>query len=311
MQWSEISFITTHEAAELVAEIFHDIGTSGVVIEDPDIVNDYIRAGLWDYTDMSEVDDTECVTVKAYLPLDDGLENKMRQFQQGICLLKERQVDIGQGKLYTRQLRDEDWANNWKQYFHVDKIGKIVIKPSWEEYQPYPDDLVIEIDPGEAFGTGTHDTTSMCICELLALVEPGMKVFDIGTGSGILYLAAAKLGAGDITAVDYDNVAVRVASENIQANGYNDLIHIRQSDLFSTITGRADLIIANIIADLVIALFEELPKHLNPGGVFLASGIISDRIADVEKAAQEHGFKVIKLIQQGGWAAMRIAYNPS
>ena len=173
------------------------------------------------------------------------------------------------------------------------------------------EELGIENDAGEAFGTGTHDTTSMCICELLALVEPGMKVFDIGTGSGILSLAAAKFGAGDITAVDYDNVAVRVASENIQANGYNDLIHIRQSDLFSTITGRADLIIANIIADLVIALFEELPKHLNPGGVFLASGIISDRIADVEKAAQEHGFKVIKLIQQGGWAAMRIAYNPS
>lgn len=166
--------------------------------------------------------------------------------------------------------------------FSSGKIGdRIVVKPSWEEYTPVNDEIVIELDPGMAFGTGTHATTSMCIQLLEEYVKPGMKVFDVGTGSGILAIAAAKLGAGEIQAADYDPVAVEVAQENIAANNEDGHIAIFQSDLLKNMTGTADVIIANIIADIIIRMFDDVDTKLNPHGVILTSGIIADRIPEV------------------------------
>lgn len=307
MKWSEVSIRTSHEATELVAEIFHDLGASGVVIEDPELVNSYIHSGLWDYTDIPEAQNTEVVTVKAYLPVDDELDEKLRTFEQEVNKLTERNVDKGPGAISCSEIQDEDWSETWKQYFHTEKVGGlIVIKPTWEAYEASPDDIVIELDPGEAFGTGTHPTTSMCIRELEELVRGGMKVFDVGTGSGILSIAAAKLGATDITAVDYDATAVKVAEANIRQNQVESVIRTGRSDLLKQVDGKADLVIANIIADIIIRLFDELEEHLNPGGTLLASGIISDRIADVTASALEHGFTIDKVMEAKGWAAMVI-----
>ena len=307
MKWAEVSIRTSHEATELIAEIFHDLGASGVVIEDPELVNNYIHAGIWDYSDVPEEANTEVVTVKAYLPVDDELDEKLRAFEQAVNKLSEHNVDKGPAAISCSEVQDEDWSDTWKQYFHTEKIGGlIVIKPVWEEYEASPDDIVIELDPGAAFGTGTHPTTSMCIKELETLVKGGMKVFDIGTGSGVLAIAAAKLGATDVTAADYDATAVGVAKENIAHNHVEDVVKTMRSDLMKQVEGKADLVIANIIADIVIRLFDELDAHLNPGGTLLASGIIADRIADVTEAALAHGFIIDKVMEAKGWAAMVI-----
>ena len=307
MKWAEVSITTSHEATEFIAEIFHDLGASGVVIEDPEPVNSYIRSGQWDYTDIPEAENTEVVTVKAYLPVDDELDEKLRSFEREVNALSSHNVDKGPGAISCSEIQDEDWAENWKQYFHTEKVGDIiVIKPTWEDYEASPDDVVIELDPGEAFGTGTHPTTAMCIRELETLVKGGMTVFDVGTGSGILSIAAARLGAAKITAVDYDRTALKVAKENIEQNHVADVITLGQSDILKQVEGKADLVIANIIADIIIRLFDELEAHLNPGGSLLASGIIADRIGDVTEAALAHGFTIDKVVETGGWAAMVI-----
>ena len=183
----------------------------------------------------------------------------------------------------------------------------IVIKPTWEDYTASPDDIVIELDPGAAFGTGTHPTTAMCIRELEKLVRGGMRVFDVGTGSGVLSIAAAKLGAGDVTAMDYDRTAVNVAAENIRENHVENIVKTGISDILKSFEGKADLIVANIIADIIIRLFAELDEHLADGGKLLASGIITERVADVTEACIANGFVVDKVIEEKGWAAMVIS----
>ncbi len=306
MKWAEISIQTSHEATEAVAEIFHDLGASGVLIEDPELVNSYIHSGAWDYTDIPLAEETEIVTVKAWLPTDKELPKKLEQLRLHIDEMSQY-LDKGSGLINCSEIQDEDWANNWKAYFHPEKIGeKIVVKPSWEEYTPINDEVIIEIDPGMAFGTGTHATTSMCVQFLEEYIKPdkAMKVFDVGTGSGILAITAAKLGAAEIQAADYDNVAVKVAKENVEENHETGKITVFQSDLLKNMTGKADFIIANIIADIIIRMFESVDEYLNPQGAILTSGIIADRIADVVKTAEKYGFVVDKMNEKAGWAAI-------
>lgn len=305
MKWCEISIQTTHEATELIAEIFNDLGATGVVIEDPELVNDYITSGKWDYTDIPIATETEVVTEKAYLAVDGELEGKLQTFKQEVKALEGRGVSIAPGIITTSELADEDWSDTWKQYFHTEKPGdRIVIKPSWEQYEPKDDEIVVELDPGAAFGTGTHATTSMCICELEKLVQPGMKVFDVGTGSGILSIIAAKLGAKDIQAVDYDDSVLKIVQENLEENHVENVISVAQSDLMQNVHGKANLIIANIVADIIIRLFDQLDEHLEEDGTLLTSGIIEDRIDDVINAATAHGYGVVKRMENKGWACI-------
>lgn len=309
MKWAEVSIKTTHEATDVIAELFQDVGASGVVIEDPELVNNYIDAGMLDFSDIARTDDTDTVTVKAYLPADDELDGRLARFADSVENFKQQAPEIKKGDcLISWQLvQDEDWADNWKQYFHTDKVGKhIVIKPTWEDYLAQPDDIVVELDPGAAFGTGTHPTTAMCIRSLEELVKRDMRVFDVGTGSGVLAIVAAKLGARDVTAMDYDKMAVQVAAENIKQNQVDDVVKTGVSDILKSFTGKADLIVANIIADIIIELFDELDEYLAPGGKLLVSGIITERLNDVTEACQLHGFSVRDVTVEKGWAAMVI-----
>ena len=311
MQWAEVSIQTTHEATDVVAEIYHDLGASGVVIEDPELLNNYIDAGQWDFSGIERAEDTSIVTVKAYLPVDEDLDDKLRTFELRIKDFKsmtDDDMEKGPCTISWNTVRDEDWADNWKAYFHPEKVGgMLVIKPTWEDYEASPDDIVIELDPGSAFGTGTHPTTAMCLRELETLVKGGMRIFDVGTGSGVLSIAAAKLGATDVTAMDYDKVAVEVAAGNIRQNGVEDVVKTGVSDILKSFDGKADLIVANIIADIIIMLFDELDEHLAEGGRLLASGIISERLADVTEACLAHGFVVDKVTEEKGWVAMTIS----
>lgn len=305
MKWCEISIQTSHEAVELIAEIFRDLGASGVVIEDPELVNDYITSGKWDYTDIPIAKETEVVVEKAYLPVNGELEGRIQTLQQEINALESRGVNTAPAVLTTAELQDEDWSDTWKQYFHTEKPGeRVVIKPTWEEYAPQGDEVVIELDPGAAFGTGTHATTSMCIRQLEKLVKPGMTVFDVGTGSGILSIISAKLGAKNIQAVDYDDSVLKIVEENLEQNNVQDIISVAQSDLMQNVHGKAELVIANIIADIIIRLFDQLDEHLEQGGTLLTSGIIEDRIEDVLAAAEAHGYGVAERLENKGWACI-------
>ena len=305
MKWCEISIQTSHEAVELIAEIFRDLGASGVVIEDPELVNDYITSGKWDYTDIPIAKETEVVVEKAYLPVNGELEGRIQTLQQEIKALESRGVNTAPAALTTAELQDEDWSDTWKQYFHTEKPGeRVVIKPTWEEYEPKDDEIVIELDPGAAFGTGTHATTSMCIRQLEKLVKPGMTVFDVGTGSGILSIISAKLGATNIQAVDYDDSVLKIVEENLEQNNVQDIISVAQSDLMQNVHGKAELVIANIIADIIIRLFDQLDEHLEQGGTLLTSGIIEDRIEDVLAAAEKHGYGVVERLENKGWACI-------
>lgn len=305
MKWCEISIQTSHEAVELIAEIFRDLGASGVVIEDPELVNDYITSGKWDYTDIPIAKETEVVVEKAYLSVNGELEGRIQTLQQEIKALESRGVNTAPAVLTTAELQDEDWSDTWKQYFHTEKPGeRVVIKPTWEEYAPKDDEVVIELDPGAAFGTGTHATTSMCIRQLEKLVKPGMTVFDVGTGSGILSIISAKLGAKNIQAVDYDDSVLKIVEENLEQNNVQDIISVAQSDLMQNVHGKAELVIANIIADIIIRLFDQLDEHLEKGGTLLTSGIIEDRIEDVLAAAEAHGYGVVERLENKGWACI-------
>lgn len=305
MNWAEISIQTTHEATDAVANIFHDLGASGVVIEDPVLINLYRSSGTWDYCELPEPADIETVTVKAYLPVDDQLDDKLAVFKNKVDELCDHNIDKGQGLIHCQEVKEEDWASAWKAFFHPIKISdRIVIKPTWEEYLPAVDEIIIEIDPGMAFGTGTHHTTMLCARLMDGLVKKDDSVFDIGTGSGILAIIAAKLGAASVRAIDLDPLAVKTAQENIEYNGVQNSVTARQGDLLTEVSGQADIIIANIIADVIIRLLPDIPSRLSGKGAFIASGIISDRLSDVTAAILDQGLLVERVVEEGGWAAI-------
>lgn len=307
MQWIEVNVAVTHEAVEAVADMLTSIGSKGVAIEDPQLINDLRNSGTWELCDIPEQENAEVVTVSAYYADDEKLENRLAEIDEQLALIEERIGKYRFGNTSFRKVSEQDWANEWKQYFHVTHVGKsLVIKPSWEKYAPKEGEHVIEIDPGMAFGTGTHHTTNMMMERLEKVITPDSTVFDVGTGSGILAIAAAMLGAKSVKAVDIDAVAVRVAKENVADNGLSDQIEVREGDLLHGTEGKADVIIANIIADIVIMLLQDIPQKLNDDGVLLASGIIEERMPDVEAAAQAQGLYVDAVDHRGGWVVMQM-----
>ena len=307
MQWIEVNVAVTHEAVEAVADMLTSIGSKGVAIEDPQLINDLRNSGTWELCDIPEQENTEVVTVSAYYADDEKLEKRLAEIDEQLALIEERIGKYRFGNTRFRKVSEQDWANEWKQYFHVTHVGKsLVIKPSWEEYTAKEGEHVIEIDPGMAFGTGTHHTTNMMMERLEKVITPDSTVFDVGTGSGILAIAAAMLGAKSVKAVDIDGVAVRVAKENVADNGLSEQIEVREGDLLHGTEGKADVIIANIIADIVIMLLQDIPQKLNDDGVLLASGIIEERMPDVEAAAQAQGLYVDAVDHRGGWVVMQM-----
>ena len=209
--------------------------------------------------------------------------------------------DVGRGEVLVEKTHEEDWANNWKKYYKPSKVGeKIVVKPIWEDYEKKDDELVVELDPGMAFGTGDHETTRMCIQALEKYVEKDSTVFDVGTGSGILAIAAAKLGAKKAVGVDLDPVAVESAKENVSYNNL-DNIEVLYGNLVEVIEGKADIVVANIIAEIICILIDDVKRVLKQGGMFITSGIIHERVKMVTDKLEESGFEVIKVNKDGEW----------
>lgn len=308
-EWLEVSVKVTHEAVEATAEILREAGArNGVMINDPQLWEEVRSHCSWELCDpLPENVNPEVVTVSAYYPEDEELAGRLQRIDTELTLVETRIGKFRFGSVLFRKVSEKDWANEWKQYFHVTRVGKrLVIRPSWEEYKERPDDVVLELDPGMAFGTGTHPTTCLCLEAMEELIFSEATVFDVGCGSGILSMAAAKLGAAQIKAVDIDGVAVRTARQNVAKMGLSDRIEVRQGDLLHGTTGKADLIVANILADVILMLSPDIPQKLNDDGVFFASGIIEAYREDVTQAAARVGLKVTKVTQIEDWVGLTI-----
>ncbi|WFD11580.1 50S ribosomal protein L11 methyltransferase [Tepidibacter hydrothermalis] len=307
MKWIEVTIKTTTEAVEAVTSILYECEVGGVVIEDP---NDFLFQDkeeiAWDYIEENVFDTGyEGVIIKAYLNEQKNIVGEVEMVREKIKLLPTYGINIGEGSVNITEVDEQDWANSWKQYYKPAKVGeKIVVKPTWEEYEKNEGDIVIELDPGMAFGTGTHETTTMCIRELEKRVNKEDAVFDIGCGSGILSIAAAKLGAKKTIGVDLDEVAVKVSKENAELNNVDSSVEIRYGNLMNVVTEKADIVVANIIADIIAILAKDVSNFLNEDGLFISSGIILDKIEFVKAALIENNFEILEVNTMGEWAAI-------
>jgi ribosomal protein L11 methyltransferase len=284
--WLEVSVEVDHETAEAVAEVLSRYTRRGVVIEGgPD---------GWK---------TEPVIVRGYLPVDDELWTMRRKVEEGLWHLGQIRPIPDPS---FRTIAEEDWSEAWKKQLKVLRIGeRLVIRPSWLEYKAQSQDVVIELDPGMAFGTGLHPTTQLCLCALERLVRPGMDVLDLGTGSGILAIGAAKLGAGHVAAFDSDGQAVKVARDNVAQNGVADVVTVRKGSL-SDAVGRYDLVVVNILARVVMEMAEVgLSETLGPGGIVVAAGITDDQAPDVVAALERNGLELTDQRQRGDWVSLQ------
>jgi ribosomal protein L11 methyltransferase len=306
MKWIELSIKTTTGAVEAVANILYDAGVAGVVIEDPNDLNLAQVEKTWDYVDDAMINNHyEGAVVKGYLPESIGLTDKIELIRKSVAFLPHYDLDIGLGELTTTELYEEDWSNSWKQYYKPVKIGKnVVIKPSWESYEKRDNELIIEMDPGMAFGTGTHETTMMCVIEIENYVTEQTTFFDIGCGSGILAITAAKAGAQKVVAVDLDPIAIQVALKNVQMNNVQDIVEVKQGNLMDVVIGKADIIVSNIIADIIVLLSKDIKSFLKEDGIFIASGIILDKVDMVKQNLMDNGLDILKVSTMGEWAAI-------
>ena len=244
----------------------------------------------------------EDVQVKAWFD-EDALNRIMGSLQEQLSLLKTQNEGLGTLALSLQGVKEEDWAENWKQYYKPFRLGEhMVVKPTWESWDMQEGDLMIEIDPGMAFGTGTHETTAMCV-GLIEKYYQGGALLDVGTGSGILAIAAARLGAKGIVAVDIDPDAVRVARENVAHNGLTGAIDVREGDLLQGLSQRFQFAVANILAPVICMLATPLKAHLLPGGRFVCSGIIAEAEGDVNDALLAAGYQIDEIQHKGDWVA--------
>lgn len=311
MQWILVGISTSHAGAEGASDFFLESGAAGVEIDDPLTGTADFPPHSWDYAASPVATKTDTVIVKAYLPTQTAMPNVINGLQHRMVALRECGVDVGAAQVFWRLTDDSTWKDQWRRYFHTHKVGKmLVIKPSWEEYQPAPGEVVLALDPGAAFGTGLHASTTLCLRCLEKCIKPGAVVLDVGTGSGILALAAAKLGAAQVLALDQDPLAVQAATDNVRHNNLSGRITVRHSDLLQQAGDiQAQVVIANIVADVVIRLAPTVPTHLAPGGMFIAGGIIAARLADVTAALTHCDFRVEEVMQEQGWAAIVAVYR--
>ncbi|WP_114570563.1 50S ribosomal protein L11 methyltransferase [Exiguobacterium flavidum] len=309
MKWSEVCVHTTQQAVEAVSNILHEAGASGVVIEDVEDLEVMSHrednfGEIWEGMDRADYPETG-VLVKAYLAESSDLSDTIKGIEREIQLLTRYGLSIGSGAVTLSEVDEEDWAHSWKQFYKPVKISKhLTIVPMWEEYVPHEGEKIIELDPGMAFGTGTHPTTVLCIQAIENYLKQDDRVIDVGTGSGVLSIAAAKLGAKDVLGLDLDEVAVRSANENVTLNKVGDRVTIRQGDLMKGIEEGVELVVANILAEVILLFVEDAYKLTLPGGHFIASGIISqkkDMVADAMTAA---GFEIIETTKLEDWVAI-------
>ncbi|MGM0370453.1 MAG: 50S ribosomal protein L11 methyltransferase [Bacillota bacterium] len=279
MNWKEVEIKTTNQAFSAISNLLEEAGASGLFTE-------------------KIVSGDDDIIIKAYFEADNQLEQELQKIQEQISGLEDYDLAIGSAQLEIADLEEEDWANNWKENFKPFHItDQIVIKPTWEEYKSSEDEIIIEIDPGQAFGTGHHVTTSSCLEAITTNLSTDTSVLDLGTGTGILSIAAAKLGAAEIFALDIDPVATKVATENAKLNNVADQINFVTGNLVEEVNTNYDLVIANILPHIILELIPDLKDVMHNNSRFILSGIVVEKLAEVKAALTEHNFKIEELIE--------------
>jgi len=301
MKWIEVKVIfdcTANKlATDLISNIFYELGLKGVVVEDPDIK----PALKWKNTD--EINPAD-FAVTGYIP-----ENK--QSRRHLSVIKQKLIGLEKecgifSKIICRKIDEQDWSESWKEFFHPIKITKkIVIKPSWQDYDVNPDDVLIEIDPGMAFGTGTHPTTALCISMIEKYMKKGNTFLDIGTGSGILMIAAARLGAQKVCGIDNDEVAINIAEKNLLLNGINRKnFKVMPGNLTDDLNEKFDFVAANILTETIMVLLERVESVLKKKSVFICSGIIEKNKKRVAEKMTASGFEITDIMKQEEWISI-------
>ena len=313
MKWKKFTLTTTTQAVDLVSSMLDDIGIEGVEIEDNVPLTERETKGMF-IDILPELPPDEGVAkVSFYVDDDRDIEELMKQVEEGLDELAVF-TDLGQRTIAASETEDKDWINNWKQYFKPFTVDDILIKPTWETIpEEHKDKLLVQIDPGTAFGTGMHETTQLCIRQLKKAVDSGTKLPDVGTGSGILGITALKLGAKEVWGTDLDENAITAVGENLEANGISgERFHVLQGNILNDPSvqewagfGCYDVVVANILADVIILLVDEIPVHLKQGGLFITSGIINMKEQAVLDAfAKNPAFEVLEVTRQGEWVSV-------
>jgi len=307
VEWSEISIQTTNEAKEAISNILNETGASGLALEDPHDLQRVKREKFGELYELNPNDYPEKgIRIKAYFPSDDKFEQKLENIKSAINQLESFGIDIGENKISINKVHEEDWATAWKKYYKPVKISQnITIKPTWEDYQPASEnEQIIELDPGMAFGTGTHPTTKLSVQALEKYLSPNDTVLDVGSGSGILSIAAAKLGASEVFAYDLDDIAVKSTQQNAALNKLDQQVITKQNDLLKAVDTEANIIVSNILAEIIVEFVDHAWNNLVNGGYFITSGIIRDKKKLVEDAMQKQGFEITEISEIEDWVCI-------
>ena len=329
MKWKEITINTTEQAIEMISNFLHEMDAGGVSIEESGTLNKQrdTSLGQWYELPLNDIPEGHAV-IKGYFTEGIDTDALTAELVPSIEQLREFGIDPGQFEISVKLVDEEDWANAWKQYFKPIKVSNsLTIKPTWEHYEAAPGEKIIELDPGMAFGTGTHPTTALCLRTLESVIKGDEEIIDVGTGSGILAIGAIKLGARRVLALDLDPVAVSSATENVQLNGLSDLIEVKESDLLGLLGGKVvfaanesdaqntsvtlpvDLVVANILAEIILLFIDDVYEALKPNGIYIASGVYKNKEADVEEGLIRSGFINIEKHRDEDWIAF-VARKP-
>ena len=319
MEWTEVNIFTATAGIELLCSKLTDIGIKGFAIQDAEDFNEFLenKNGQWDYIDEDLMGLSNCETrITVYLPSNSQGVDMLASIRAMLAEVKAADTAGEYGRLEAElsSIREEDWANNWKQYFKPLKVGeKLVIKPSWEEYTGEDDRIILEIDPASSFGTGQHHTTRLCLELLEKSLKKGDKLLDMGCGSGILSIGAMLLGAESAVAVDIEQNAAETAAENAVKNNIDLSVYrtyygniLTDEKLAAEIDGKYDIITANIVADVLIAMKDYFVRYLRDGGTLIVSGIIEERMDEVVDALLSVGFSSPEANVKEGWAAVKL-----
>ena len=318
MEWTEVNIYTTTEGIELVCSKLTDIGVKGFAIRDAEDFKEFLenKNGQWDYIDKDLLGLTDCETcITVYIPSNDQGAEMLTAIKSMLSEMRANDTEKLYGRLEAEltSIREEDWANNWKQYFKPFKVGeKLVIKPSWEDYDNADNRVILEIDPASSFGTGKHHTTRLCLELLEKNLNKGDDLLDMGCGSGILSIGAMLLGAGSAVGVDIEENAAATALENAEKNHISPDVYktyygniLSDEKLVSEIDRKYDIITANIVADVIIAMKDYFVRYLKKGGILIISGIIEERMDEVIAAVESAGFSNPEPYVKEGWAAVK------
>jgi len=326
MKWHEITIGTTEEATEMISNFLHEMGAGGVSIEESGTLNKPrdTSLGQWYELPLNDIPEGQAV-IKGYFNEETDTDELIAALKPRVEELKEFGIDIGEVTYSAVEVDDEDWATAWKQYFKPIRVSEtLTIKPTWEDYKAGEGERIIELDPGMAFGTGTHPTTALCLQTLESVVKGGEEMIDVGTGSGILAIGACRLGVKGVLALDLDPVAVSSATENVRLNELSDQVEVKLSDLLGVLKGGeaatvgnhglrvtvpVDLVVANILAEIILLFIDDVYQSLKPGGTYIASGVYKNKETDVEEGLIASGFHIVEKRRDEDWIAF-VATKP-